>query len=72
MSQSKKSVNRAEDSVREFDASTCSGDIAYGIFENKGEIITECSIVWVNTNKTIWEVRFTKIPYSDLPQDSKY
>ena len=56
--------------MREFDASTCSGKNGYDIFENEDEIITNDSIVWVNTNRKIWEVRITKITYSDLPQDS--
>ena len=34
----------------EFDASTCSGDSFYDIFDKEEEIITEVSIVWVNTN----------------------
>ena len=38
---SSESVNENDDSVREFDASTCSGDNFYDIFENEGEIITE-------------------------------
>ena len=37
-------VNENDDTVSEFDASTCSGDNFYGIFENKEEIITEDSI----------------------------
>ena len=34
----------------ELDASTCSGDRYYYIFDKDEEIITEGSIVWVNTN----------------------
>ena len=45
------------DSVGEFDAPTCSGDRFYDIFDKEEEIFTEVSIVWVNTNKTIWEGR---------------
>ena len=55
MSPSTVSVNGNDDLVSEFYASTCSGDNVYDIFENEDEIITENSIVWVNTNKTIWE-----------------
>ena len=33
-----------------FDASTCSGGNVYDIFLNESKIITEDSIVWVNTN----------------------
>ena len=50
------SVNEKDDTVGEFDASTCSGDNVYDIFENKEEIITEDSIVWFNTNKKISKV----------------
>ena len=38
----------------EFDASTCSGDRFYAIFDKEEEIIIEGSIVLVNTNRTIW------------------
>ena len=38
----------------EFDAPTCSGDRIYDIYDKEEGIITEGSIVWVNTNKTIW------------------
>ena len=48
------SVYGNDDLVSGFDASTCSGDNIYNIFENEDVIITEDSIVWVNTNKTIW------------------
>ena len=37
-----------------FYASTCSGDRFYDIFYKEEKIITEGSIVWVKTNKTIW------------------
>ena len=43
------SVYEDDDSVSGFDASTCSGDNFYNIIENEGKIITEDSIVWVNT-----------------------
>ena len=39
------SVNEKYYLVGEFDASTCSGDNFYDIFENEEEIITEDSIV---------------------------
>ena len=42
------------------------------IFQNEEELITEDSIVWVKTNKSIWEVRVIKIPFGDLPEDSDY
>ena len=44
----------------------------YDIFENEEEIITEDSIFWVNTNKTIWEGRVIKIPFSYFPEDPKH
>ena len=62
------SVNGNDDSVSEFDASTCWGDI----FENDEKIITEDSIVWVDTNKRIKERSIIKINYIYLPQDSNY
>ena len=46
-------VNENDNLVCGFDASTCSGDNVYGIFENKEIIITEDLNVWGNTNKTI-------------------
>ena len=49
-------VNENDDLVGEFEASTCSGDNFYDIFENEEEIITEDSIVWVNNNKKIGKV----------------
>ena len=55
-----------------FDESTCSGDTYYDIFDKEEEIITEDSFFWVNTNKTIWEGRIIKIPFSDVPKDAKY
>ena len=42
------------DLVSSFDASNCSGDNFYDIFGNEEQIITEGSIVWLNTNNTIW------------------
>ena len=56
----------------EFNESTCSVDKYYDIFDNKEEIITEDSIFWMKTNKTIWEGRVIKIPFSDLPEDAKH
>ena len=69
---SSESVNDHDDSINEFDASTCSGDNFYNIFSNEEEIIPEDPIVWINNNKTIWEVRVIKIPFSGLPEDSNY
>ena len=43
-------VNEKYDLVGEFDASTCSGDNFYDIFENEEEIIAWDSIVWFYTN----------------------
>ena len=40
-------------------------------FIKEEEIITSGSIVWVNTNKTIWEGRFINIPFSDFSEDAK-
>ena len=65
-------LNEKGDSVGEFDASTCSGDKFYDIFDKEGEIINEGSIVWVNTNKNILEGRVIKIPFSDFPEDAKH
>ena len=56
----------------EFDASTCSGDSFYDIFDKEEEIITEGSIFWVKTNKTIWQGRVITIPFSDFPEDAKH
>ena len=36
------------------------------------EHITEDFIVWVNTNKTIWEGRVIKIPFSEKSEDAKH
>ena len=69
---SSESLNEKYDLVSEFDASICSGGNFYDIFENEEEIITEGSIVWVNTNKTIWEGRFIKIPFSDFLEDARH
>ena len=55
-----------------FDESIFSGDRYYDIFDKEEEIITEGSIVWVNTNRTIWEGRVIKIPFSDVPEDAKH
>ena len=72
MRSSTDSVTNNDDLVSRFDASTCLGDNVYNFFDNEDEIISEDSNVWVNTNKTIWERRVIKIPYSDLPQDPNY
>ena len=58
--------------LEEWDDSTCSGDTYYGIYDNEEEIITEDSIVWVKTNKTVWKKRVIKIPFSDVPMDAKH
>ena len=62
------SINDNNDVVTGFDASIFPGDNFYDIFNNEDEIITKDSIVWVSTNKIIWEWGFIKITYSDLPQ----
>ena len=56
----------------ELDESTCSDDTYYDIYDNQEEIITEDSIFWVNTNKTIWYGRVIKIPFSDVPEDARH
>ena len=66
------SVNCNDDSVSEFDVSTCPGDSFYDIFENEEEIITEDSIFWVNTRILFWKGRFIKIFLNDSPEDSNY
>ena len=45
--------------------------VIYDIFDKEEEIITEGSMVWVNTNKNIWEGGVIKIPFSDVPEDAK-
>ena len=47
-------------------------DEFYDIYDNEDENITEDSIVWVNTNKTIWEGRVIKILFSEVPEDAKH
>ena len=44
----------------------------YGFYGKLDEHITEDSIVWVNTKKTIWEGRVIKIPFSEKSEDSKH
>ena len=44
----------------------------YDIFGDLDEHITEDSIVWVNTKKTIWEGRVIKIPFSEKSEDAKH
>ena len=56
----------------EIDESTCSDDTYYDIYDNEEEIIPEYSIVWVNTNKTIWEGRVIRIPFSEMSEDAKH
>ena len=60
MRSSADSVNGDDDLVSGFDATTCSVNNIYEIFDNKDGIIT------------IWEGKAIKIPYSDLSQDSNY
>ena len=43
----------------------------YDIYGDLDEHITEDSIVWVNTEKTIWEGRVIKIPFSEKLEDAK-
>ena len=69
---SSKSVNDNDDSVGKFYSSIFPGEFFYDIFENEEEIVTEDSIVWINTNKLIWGVSFIKTPFSDLLEDSNY
>ena len=56
----------------ELDESTCYDDKYYKIYDNEEENITRDYIVWVNTNKTIWEGRVIKIPFSDVLEDAKH
>ena len=44
----------------------------YDIYDDLDEYITEDSIVWVNTKKTIWEGRVIKIPFSKKLEDAKH
>ena len=44
----------------------------YDIYDDVDEHIAEDSIVWVNTNKTIWEGRVIKIPFSEKSEDAKH
>ena len=44
----------------------------YDIYDDEDENITEDSIVWVNTYKTIWEGRVIKIPFSEMSEDAKH
>ena len=46
-------------------------DEFYDIYDNEDKNITEDFIVWVNTNKIIWEGRVLKIPFSEVPEDAK-
>ena len=47
-------------------------DDFYDIFGDLDEHITEDSIFWVNTKKTIWEGRVIKIPFSEKAEDAKH
>ena len=63
-------TNNDENLISGFYESTCSGDNVCDIFYNKDEIITEYYIIWVNSNKSIWQSKVIKNPFSNLPQDS--
>ena len=47
-------------------------DKFYDIYDDLDENITEDSIVWVNTKKTIWEGRVIKIPFIEKSEDAKH
>ena len=47
-------------------------DDFYDIYNDVDEHITEDSIVWVNTNKTIWEGRVIKTPFSEMSENAKH
>ena len=70
--QSLEYVNKKYDPVDEFDASTCPGDHFYDTFEHEEERITVDSIVWINTNKTIWGDRVIKSSSRKFPEISNY
>ena len=54
-------VNNNDDNlVSRFDESTCLDNSVCYIFDIEDKIITEDYIVWVNTNKAIWQGRFIK------------
>ena len=44
----------------------------YDIYGDLDKHITEDSIVWVNTKKSIWEGRVIKIPFSEKSEDAKH
>ena len=44
----------------------------YDFYDDVDEHITENSIVWVNTNKTIWEGKVIKILFSEKSEDAKH
>ena len=44
----------------------------YDIYDDLDEHITEDSIVWVNTKKTIWEGRVIKIPFIEKSEYAKH
>ena len=73
MSSNAYDVNDIEDNlVSKFDASTCSGDSVYIIFDIEDKIITEDFTIWFNRNKTIWLRRAIKTPYGDFSHNSNY
>ena len=47
-------------------------DDFYDFYDNEDKNITKFSIVWVNTNKTIWEGRVIKTPFSEMSEDAKH
>ena len=47
-------------------------DEFYDIYDIEDTNITEDSIVWVNTHKTIWEGRVTKILFSEVLEYAKH
>ena len=44
----------------------------YDIFGDLDEHITEDSIFWVNTKRTIWEGRVIKTPFLEKAEDAKH
>ena len=43
----------------------------YDFYDDVDSHITEDSIVWVDTNNTIWEGRVIKIPFNEKSEDAK-
>ena len=44
----------------------------YDIYGDSDKHITEDSIVWLNTKRTVWEGRVVKIPFSEKSEDAKH